>query len=90
MFPDNDKLKDEPLSGRKLLAQYAEDRIVFSLEPRQGDPKPLHYGLVSPSLLYRISVSDVEETMSFSSSVSRASWGSDIGLILHRLQPIRS
>lgn len=53
IFRDITKLKDKPLAeegdDRQLLADYAPDRIVFSLKQRVPTEKPKEFALVSPS-----------------------------------------
>ena len=53
IFPDVKKLKDHPNKeehdDRPLLADYAPDRIIFSLKPK-GAEKLKVYGIVSPFL----------------------------------------
>jgi len=56
-----------------LVADIAPDRIVFHLQKKVGETKLKEFGLVSPSPVCVFSVSDTEETVSCSSSVSHAS-----------------
>jgi hypothetical protein len=80
IFRDLKKLKDKPLEddpngqdNRPLVADIAPDRIVFHLQKKVGETKLKEFGLVSPSPFCVFSVSDTEETVSCSSSVSHAS-----------------
>jgi len=62
MFPDVSKLTEEPLEGRKLLAEYTDDRIVFFLKPIRGDDpeKSLVYGIFLPTTLLNIGSSGAQ------------------------------
>jgi len=85
IFRDLKKLKDNPLEDdsmcpdhRPLVADYAPDRIVFRLHSKDGRTNLKEFGLVSPLFPVRVfSVSDTEETVSCSSSVSHASEETD-------------
>ena len=52
IFRDITKLTDKPLQSegddRQLLADYAPDRIVFSLKQKVPTEKPKEFALVSP------------------------------------------
>ena len=52
IFRDITKLTDKPLAkegdDRQLLADYAPDRIVFSLKQKVPTEKPKEFALVSP------------------------------------------
>jgi hypothetical protein len=80
IFRDVKKLKNRPLEddpngqdNRPLVADYAPDRIVFHLQKKVGETKLKEFGLVSPCSVCVFSVSNTEETVSCSSSVSHAS-----------------